>query len=204
MITPAEQESPSCWIPPGVLEAGRSYYWKVRGSKAVSGEIIHSYWSPAMFFSVKPGFMVSGEHLGPALLEPANGTCFNYKAPIRFSWSPLEGAKKYEFVLAADAQLNDVIVSYITQSTSYEYRDKLKTSKPYFWQVKVVAPVPGDPSPVGTFTLMENNRSPLDALLSAVNSGAVLPGLLTGVIIVVAAVLMVVIFAYIFVSRRRY
>jgi hypothetical protein len=107
-------------------------------------------------------------------------------------------------VLAADAQLSDVIVRYITQSTAYEYEEKLKLSKPYFWQVKVVAPVPGDPSPVGTFSLSENNQTPLTALLSAVNLGAALPGLWIWIIVAVVAVLLFVTLACILISRRRY
>ena len=37
IVEPADQESPSCWISPGVLEVGRSYYWKVRASRAIPG-----------------------------------------------------------------------------------------------------------------------------------------------------------------------
>jgi hypothetical protein len=204
IVTPADQESPACWIAPGALEAGRPYYWRVRGSRTVENTTIHSPWSQAMFFSVKPGFRVTSDYMGPTLLAPLDGVCSNCKPPMRFSWSPIKNAKAYEFTLANDAQLKDVIVSYITHSTAYEYRGNLKPYKAYYWQVKAAAPVISDPSPVGTFSLAENNLSPLNALLSAFNSGAGLPGLWTWIIIVAVAALLFVILAYILMSRRRY
>ncbi|MCX6006607.1 MAG: hypothetical protein NTZ34_05005, partial [Chloroflexi bacterium] len=206
IVIPADQESPSCWISPGVLEAGRSYYWKVRGSRSIMQTPIHSPWSPTLFFSVKPGFRVTSDYMGPTLLTPVDGICGNCKPPIRFSWGPVEGAKKYEFVLANDAQLSDVVVRVITQSTAYEYENKLKLSKPYFWQVRAYTPVPGDTSPVGTFTLSENMTTPQNTLLSAINSGAfpALSSLWIWIIILVIAVLLFVILAYIFISSRRY
>ena len=204
IVTPADQESPSCWIAPGALEAGRPYYWRVRGSRTVENTTIHSPWSAAMFFSVKPGFPVTSGNMGPTLLTPVDGICGNCQPPMRFSWSPIKNAITYEFTLANDAQLGDVIVHYITHSTAYEYRGNLKPYKAYYWQVKAVAPVISDPSPVGTFSLAENNLSPLNTLLSAVNSGAAQPGLWMWIIIVAVAVLLFVILAYILISRRRY
>jgi hypothetical protein len=212
VVQPADQENPACWISPGILEAGRPYYWKVRGSRSVfhlgseNWTRIHSPWSPTMFFSVKPGFRVTADYMGPTLLTPVDGMCGNCKPPIRFSWGAVEGAKKYEFVLANDAQFSDVIVRVITQSTAYEYEGKLKLAKPYFWQVRAYAPAPGDRSPVGTFTLSENMTTPQNTLLSTINSFAfpALSSLWTWIIILIIAVLLFVILTYIFISRRRY
>ncbi|MCX6006543.1 MAG: hypothetical protein NTZ34_04680, partial [Chloroflexi bacterium] len=68
IVTPADQESPACWIAPGALEAGRPYYWRVRGSRTVENTNIHSPWSKAMFFSVKPGCPVRSGNMGPTRL----------------------------------------------------------------------------------------------------------------------------------------
>ena len=149
--------------------------------------------------------MVTGQALGPALLEPAEGPCLNCKPPIRFSWGPIEGAQKYEFILANDAQLSDVVVKAITETTGYEYKDKLKLSKPYFWQVRAVAPVPGDPSPVGTFTLSENKTTPQKPPVATTKPGSVAApsDFWIWIIIIIVVVLLLLINAYVFVSRRR-
>ncbi|MFA5079578.1 MAG: hypothetical protein WC541_08860, partial [Dehalococcoidia bacterium] len=128
VVTPADQEDPSCWIAPGVLEVGRSYYWRVRGSRSWSGTPIHSPWSPTLFFSVRPGFMVTSEYYGPTLLTPVDGVCSNCLPPIRFSWSPIKNANLYQFTLARDAQLADVIVQETTTTTAYELKSRLSMS----------------------------------------------------------------------------
>ncbi len=206
IVTPADQQQPSAWISPGVLEAGRPYYWRVRASRAAGGEIIHSPWSPVMLFSVQPGFAVRAANNGPTLLTPVDGPCQRCKPPVRFSWTPIKNATKYEFVLANDAQLSDVVVRVTTQSTAYECGYRLKLSKPYFWQVKAFTPVSSDPSPTGTFTLSENMTTPQNTLPPIISSGAFpeLPSLWIWIIILIIAVLLFIILAYIFISRSRY
>jgi len=205
VVTPADEESPSAWISPGVLEVGRSYYWKVRGSRSVTGAKIHSPWSPTLFFSVKPGFRVTADYMGPTLLTPVDGICSNCKPPIRFSWSPVKNATTYEFILARNAQLTDVIVQEKTQTTAFELKSNLQTSTAYFWQVKAVAPVPSDPSPVGTFALAEDKTTPQKPPSTTTKPGGVpAPSdFWIWIIIVIVAVLLILINAYVFISRRR-
>jgi len=205
IVTSADQEDPSCWIAPGQLEVGRSYYWRVRGARSWQGTPIHSPWSPTLFFSVRPGFMVTSEYLGPTLLTPVDGVCSNCLPPIRFSWSPIKNADTYQFTLARDAQLTDVIVQETTTTTAFELKSRLALSTPYYWQVKAVAPVVSDPSPVGTFTLVENimqsQKQPAvkqqpDAVPAASNFWI-------WIIIVIVVVLLLLINAFVFISRRR-
>jgi len=203
VITPADQLSPAFWIAPGALEAGRPYYWKVRGSRALGDSttvVIHSPWSPVMLFYVKPGFIVSTGHPGPVLLSPVNGPCRGCQPPVSFSWTPVKEARKYEFILAEDAELEKILVSASTSTTSYEYRDKLQYTKPYFWQVRAVSPVLTDPSPTGTFVLMQNsaagnpNQQP-----SSWSSD-----LWITVIIAIMALLMLLMNLFLLLTRRRY
>lgn len=205
IVTPADQEDPSCWIAPGELEVGRSYYWMVRASRSWKGTPIHSPWSPTMFFSVRPGFMVTSEYMGPTLLAPVDGICSNCMPPMRFSWSPIKNAEMYEFTLARDAQLKDVIVQETTSTTGYELKSKLPLSTPYYWQVKAVAPVISDPSPVGTFTLTENITPPQKQPAVKTKPGAVPApsNFWIWIIIVIVVVLLLLINAYVFISRRR-
>jgi hypothetical protein len=205
IVTPAEQDDPSCWIAPGTLEVGRSYYWRVRGSRSWKGTPIHSPWSPTLFYSVRPGFMVTSEYMGPTLLTPVDGVCSNCLPPIRFSWSPIKNARTYEFTLARDAQLKDVIVQEMTETTAFELKSKLPLSTPYFWQVKAVAPVVSDPSPVGTFSLSENVAQPQKQPAAKPKPGAVPApsNFWIWIIIVIVVVLLLLINAYVVISRRR-
>ena len=205
VVTPAEQNDPSCWISPGMLEVGRSYYWRVRGSRSWSGTPIHSPWSPTLFFSVRPGFMVTSEYTGPTLLTPVDGICSNCLPPIRFSWSPIKNARMYQFTLARDAQLQDVIAQETTETTAFEIKSRLPLSTPYYWQVKAVAPVISDPSPVGTFTLSENITQPQKQPTARTKSGQVpaASNFWIWIIIVIVVVLLLLINAYVVISRRR-
>jgi len=205
VVTPADQEDPSCWISPGLLEVGRSYYWRVRGSRSWQDTPIHSPWSPTLFFSVRPGFMVTSEYTGPTLLTPVDGICSNCIPPIRFSWSPIKNALMYQFTLARDAQLQDVIVQENTGTTAFELKSRLPYSTPYYWQVKAIAPVISDPSPVGTFTLSENITQPQKQAEAKPKSGAVpaASNFWIWIIIVIVVVLLLLINAYVFISRRR-
>lgn len=205
VVMPADQENPSCWISPGVLEVGRSYYWRVRASRSIMGTPIHSPWSPTLFFSVKPGFRVTADYMGPTLLAPVDGICSNCKPPMRFSWSPIKNATTYEFILARNAQLTDIVVQEKTRSTAFEVKSKLQLATPYYWQVKAVAPIPSDPSPVGTFSLSENKTAPQKPPAKAAKPGGVAApsDFWIWIIIVIVVVLLMLINAYVFISRRR-
>jgi len=205
IVTPADQTDPSCWIAPGQLEVGRSYYWRVRGARSWQGSPIHSPWSATLFFSVRPGFMVTSEYTGPTLLTPIDGVCNNCAPPIRFSWSPIKNARMYQFTLARDAQLQNVIVQENTETTAFELKSKLPLSTPYYWQVKAVAPVVSDPSPVGTFTLVDNITQSQKQPAVKQQAGAVpaASDFWIWIIIVIVVVLLLLINAFVFISRRR-
>jgi hypothetical protein len=75
-----------------------------------------------------------------------------------FSWSGLPGVTKYEFILAKDAALQQVIVKTNVPTTSYIYDIKLDYNTGYFWQVRAIEPVVSDPSPIGTFTVLAEKK----------------------------------------------
>jgi hypothetical protein len=75
-----------------------------------------------------------------------------------FSWSGLPGTTKYEFILAKDAALKQVIVKADVPMTSYLYDGKLDYNTGYFWQVRAIEPVVSDPSPIGTFTVLAEKK----------------------------------------------
>lgn len=209
VIEPADWRDPAAWLPPGLLESGRTYYWRVRGSRGISGEYIHSRWSPVMFFQVKPGFIVSTLLPGPTLLYPADGLCINQNKSIAFSWSPVKSTTKYEFILASDPDLKEILVKAYPTTTSYQYNEKLELSRPYYWRVRSITPVLSDPSPVATFSLIENplasqqNLSIITRTLKTIAPG-VSPETLIWVMIILAYVLIILIIVYAVVSRASF
>ncbi len=68
----ADTSSPAFWYPPGRLEAGHTYYWRVRTVRAVTGQWAISPWSEARPITVKPGFPVRANSYGVQALSPVN------------------------------------------------------------------------------------------------------------------------------------
>jgi len=166
-IIPVDQLSPACYFPAGGLvptpasgiagwgnlEAGHTYYWRVRARAATTGEIIRSPWSATMYFTVEAGLPVTAKYPPVTLFNPPYGARVVSRSP-GFSWSPIPEATKYEFVLAKDAALQQVIVKTNVPMTSYTYDGELDFNTSYFWQVRAIEPVVSDPSTIGSFTVV--------------------------------------------------
>jgi hypothetical protein len=204
IIIPGDQEAPGCWLTPGALETGRPYYWRVRGSRTIDGFTVHSPWSATMSFSVQPGFIVQSKQHGPTLLSP-EGSCVDCRPPIRFSWAPVEGVRKYQITLAKDPELKDVIMTSSSTTTAFEYKEKLEFSRTYYWQVRVSEPAASDPSPVGSFILTEAKAAPSSPATPAKTdkSEPAVSGFWIWIIIVIVTVVMVLINVLAFISRNR-
>jgi hypothetical protein len=165
-IIPVDQLAPHCYFPAGGLvptpasgianwgnlEAGHTYYWRVRARAATTGETIRSPWSATMYFTVKAGLPVTAKYPAVTLLSPPYGARVVSRSP-GFSWSPLPKTTKYEFVLAKDAALQQVIVKTNVPLTSYKYDGKLDFNTSYFWRVRAIEPVASDLSTIGSFTV---------------------------------------------------
>ena len=150
IMAPADSTSPAFWYPPGVLEAGHTYYWRVRTRQAITGQFIVSPWSDIRPVTVRPGFPVRADYYGIQALTPVNG-CYGCPVkPVSFSWSGYPGTTRYRFVLARDSQLQNVIVEGFTTTTSYALNTTLEYSTSYFWQVQAFEPIPSDPCPTVT------------------------------------------------------
>lgn len=142
------------------LEAGHTYYWRVRVRKAATGQLILSPWSEVKAFTIKAGLPASSQYFGTQSLSPNNG-CTGYPIkPVAFSWSPLKGATRYEFILAKDAALTDVIAEAEVATTAYKYEGMLDYDTSYFWRVMAIEPVPSDWSATFNFTTTTVSLSP--------------------------------------------
>jgi len=163
-ITPANPGSPAWCSREGSFRfvCGKTYYWKVRGCATTEGETVHSRWSPPMRFAVKTGTSRGGMHIAPILVAPENGSRGVSRSPA-FSWTGFPDTTKYEFVLAEDVNLAQVVVREEVPVSAYIYTGELDWGKTYLWQVKAIEPAPSEPA-IGTFTVMPE---PLPAQLPA-------------------------------------
>jgi len=154
-ITPAAQGAPA-WCPSlSAVEfiCGETYFWKVRSCESTEGERIRSRWSPTMKFTVKECSASEGTvHLAPLLLVPEIGAKNIGRSPT-FSWKGFPPTTEYEFILAKDNALNQVVVSEKVSTTTYQYKGYLDWGTTYYWQVRAIDPVLSESS-IGTFTVM--------------------------------------------------
>ncbi|MGB8706828.1 MAG: hypothetical protein WCD72_02605 [Dehalococcoidia bacterium] len=170
-ITPVDQLSPSVYLPAGALipasgsnidsfanlESGHTYYWRVRARGTVTGEIVRSPWSATMYFTVEAGLPAASLYTTVILSSPTYGAK-NVSTTPSFSWSKMSGVTKYEFVLARDATLQQVVVKVNVPTTSYLYDGKLDYNTGYYWQVRAIEPVVSDLSPIGTFSVIAEEK----------------------------------------------
>jgi hypothetical protein len=153
-IIPSNPIAPGWVLFPGQLEASHKYFWRVRASTSFTGERIRSPWSATMYFTVMAGFPVTAKYLGPTLLQPPN-QCNSCGPSPSFSWSPMFLTTGYEFILARDSALTQVIEKAAVPSTTYQYQNKLEKGT-YYWQVKAIKPMISEPSPVFTFNVNDS------------------------------------------------
>lgn len=150
---PPAVTSPAYRILPAILpEANSSYYWRVRVRQAATGQVIRSQWSEENYFSIKAGLPVVSPYLGAQALQPVHNACNIPVSFIAFSWTPFKETTKYQFVLAKDSALNDIIVQEDVPTTAYKYSGRLDRDKSYFWQISATRPLPSESSPVFSFT----------------------------------------------------
>jgi hypothetical protein len=154
-ITPAAPCAPA-WCPSsGSVEfiCGETYFWKVRSCESTEGERIRSRWSPTMKFTVKECSASEGEvYLAPLLLVPEIGAKNIGRSPT-FSWKGFPPTTEYEFILATDNALNQVVVNEKVSTTTYQYKGYLDWGTTYYWQVRAIDPVLSESS-ISTFTVM--------------------------------------------------
>ena len=186
--TPPDVLYPAYYIGDGLLpEAGSNYYWHVRVRRATTGQTIRSYWSHELSFNVKPGFRVAApSYPGIQSLSPCYDARDVPAYPVSFSWSSVPGITSYQFVLAADPGLRNPIIDQKTEGTSYKLFDRLSYKTVYFWQVTPLEPIPGEPSPVFSFTTQDRIPPPVQPTSSTNN---VTNALLIALIVVIICAL---------------
>ncbi len=143
---------PAYRILPGVLpESNARYYWRLRVRQAATGQVIRSRWSARDSFSIEPGLPVVARYLGLQAVRPLDGRANMPASSIAFSWTSFKDATEYEFILAKDAALKDILVRETVPTTAYRFSGKLDYGSSYFWQVSATKPIPSEPSAVFSF-----------------------------------------------------
>jgi hypothetical protein len=154
-ITPDAPCAPA-WCPSSSsveFICGETYFWKVRSCESTEEERIRSRWSPTMKFTVKECSAEEGKvYLAPLLLVPDIGAKNIGRSPT-FSWKGFPPTIEYEFILAKDDALSQVVVSEKLPATTYQYKGNLDWNTTYYWQVRAIDPVLSE-SNIGTFTVM--------------------------------------------------
>jgi hypothetical protein len=191
-FSPSKAKTPSYVIDEGELYCDHSYYWRVRVSDAETGQIVHSWWSDVRGFTV-----ATGPGAALKLTAPEAGATDVPITNIGFTWTIVEAADTYDFVLSANADLSSPLETKTgLTGTGYTYTGTLDYSTPHYWQVtaKKGANVISQSS-VGTFTTMS---------APPVTPPAEKPVTPTWVWVVIAigAVLVIVVIVLIFRTRR--
>ena len=196
----------------GGLSCETTYYVRVRGADAATGEIIHSWWSDPISITIAP----SVEAGVITLVSPAPGALNQPTKNLGFSWDLLATADSFDWVLDDNADLSSPLDSKTgLTSKATTYANTLSYGTTYYWQVKAYkeGALIGASS-VGTFTTSPTGAfcCPIDGLcfdtqaaLEAHNAaahGAAGTPFWVWVVIAIGAVLVIVVIVLIFRTRR--
>jgi hypothetical protein len=210
-IGPAAAANPSAFIGCGFLPE-TTYYWRVRAIEAGTGQMIRSWWSEPLSFTVAP----VAERAAIELVAPAPGALNVPPKNTGFSWNLLATADAFDWVLSKNADLSAPVSSKTgLTDTATTYAGTLDYGTTYYWQVTAYndgAAV--STSSVGTFTTAPTGAfcCPVDGLcfdteaaLKAHNDAEHAQPMTpywVWVVIAIGAVLVIVVIVLIFRTRR--
>ncbi len=182
---------------PSMLEAGYTYYARVRVRQTASGQHMLSPWSEVYKFTIKSGLPTANASYGPQPLSPNNGCLGCPVSPVSFSWAPFQDTTKYKFMLAEDAAMAEILVEIVVPTSAYEYEGVFKYSTNYYWRVMALEPVPSDWSATFTF------RTESAPLASPTIAETPITPTWAWVFIGIGAVLIIAVIVLIILARRR-
>jgi len=190
---PSAGDKPTYHVAGGIFTCEFTYYWRVRSSKAETGQIIHSWWSEPRSFTIAPA-----AGAGVKLVAPKDGATDVAVTDVSFSWSAVGSADKYDWKLSRNADLSAPIATktgLTTTATAYT-GTALAYDTPYYWQVSALKEgAVISTSTIGTFrTMPEPPPPPDDAVVET--------PVWVWVVIAIGAVLVIVVIVLIFRTRR--
>jgi hypothetical protein len=136
----------------GVLQAGHTYYWRVRITETATGQVLQdSAWSEPQSFSISPGAPVTTPYYGIQAIMPENNLSAVPVNNIAFAWTPYQDIEMYRFVLTEDAALSNIVAIAETDTPAYLYNGMLDHNSAYFWQVTALSPTQSEKSATFSF-----------------------------------------------------
>jgi hypothetical protein len=222
---PADPSTPSWVVPAARLSAGQDYWFKARACNQTTGDAIRSKWSDKMKFTVEVGVPISVTYPSPELLAPSPGATGVALRP-GFSWGAFYGATSYEFELATNPGITaggyfvDAIVGLTgtnaLTTTAWQCDKDLEYATNYYYHVKAITASGATPWSTGTFTTITAGvfTCPLDGLTfatqaelqahNAVAHAPVIPQTPAYIwaVVIIGAILVIVVIALIFTTRR--
>ena len=178
------------------LLGGKQYGIMIRASVELSGEAILSNFSAPIFITVESSTgIISPTQAGPELQAPVPGTTDLDPFNVGFSWTPMSGVTEFNFILAKDAALTDVVVTDTVTTAAYGPMD-LEYNTDYFYAVNASAPTSSVQS-VGAFSTVV---SPEEAV-PAVTIEKVAP-VWIWVIVAIGGILVIVVIVLIVMTRK--
>jgi hypothetical protein len=156
---PPNPLTPTFVVGEGMLVAGSDYFVRVRIRDQIPNDAIRTNWSSVFRFSVEGGERVEVSYLGAQPLGPVPGATGVPLSP-GFTWSPYADATRYEFKLARDAAMTDLLAEAKVSATGYKYDGTLEYATVYFWVVRAIEPTTTDWSPVASFTTEKKPAPP--------------------------------------------
>ena len=136
----------------GVLQAGHTYYWRVRITETATGQVLNqSAWSEPQSFSISPGAPVTTPYYGIQSIMPENNITCAPVNNIAFAWTPYQNTETYRFILTEDAALSNMIAIAEIDKPAYLFNGTLDHNSAYFWQVTALTPTQSEKSATFSF-----------------------------------------------------
>jgi hypothetical protein len=191
----ANPAAPSYVVPKGKLDCSKTYYWRVRVIHAETGEDIRSPWSSYRAFTV-----AAGPGGAIALTAPDEGAADVPIENVSFTWTNVQDATRYEFVLSSKPDMSAVVVKEPKLTgTAYQLAATLEYSSPYYWQVTAIKDANTlSKSSISTFTTVSK---PVPPPVIPETPKPTTPAWVW-VVIGIGAVLVIVVIVLIFRTRR--
>jgi hypothetical protein len=135
----------------GSFQPGLTYYWKVNANLPFDGPF-----SEVRSFTIAPSAATV-----PDILSPTMGGSIDTTSPV-FTWSAVTSATKYDFQISELPGFETTVFTDQTTSPAeaLPVTISLERGKTYFWRVRAIAPIMGDWSTVGTFTIAKLTTTP--------------------------------------------
>lgn len=148
------------------LEAGQTYYWRVRATNTAGNSSYTATWS----FSTKASVLAPS---APQLSSPESGTLVN-PSEIVLEWLPAERAEKYEVQVSTFSNFSQGIAYQSNNITNHKIAVNLDPDKIYFWRVRAINAA--GTSPYSTvWSLITESLTPLDSpILLSPNNGTII------------------------------